>query len=503
MNYVKTVDNTNLIVLAVDKWVFERDVDRGFLGEAVAGRLIFPCPPIANESYLLAQEVILKKRLTIELLQNLVSDFPELSYELHIKPEYFLYETLLRRARVFPPMVYNLKFMLEIEREDMKQRLHGFTEALSKLEAEGKIYFSNGFVMISKQFAEAARSIKTRLIYQFKTAQRTLFNTLLNILPNTLTLLSQNRELLLRLQKSSIENSEAIHTIKDPLSYVLIPTANGLVPLSSRVNIEAFSRKVLSADKNVKIEVNEIGGVLNDVYLIRAFTKDGECKAVVKKFMDWSGFKWFPLTLWSVGTRTFAVLGKSRLEKEVAINQQLLREGFNVPKILHVSPNDRLVFMEYVEGKNLNQIIKKIANSKTSEDIEKDLEILRKVGEKMAKAHKLNIALGDTKPENFLIGKNSEIFMLDFEQASRNGDKVWDVAEFLYYVGHYIPPLAGPKPAERISKAFIEGYLKAGGDPKTIAKAANPKYTKVFSIFVFPHIIFTISNICKNPKKKE
>jgi Kae1-associated kinase Bud32 len=215
--------------------------------------------------------------------------------------------------------------------------------------------------------------------------------------------------------------------------------------------------------------------------------------------MDWSGFKWFPLTLWSVGTRTFAVLGRSRLEKEVAINQQLFMKGFNVPKILHVSHNDRLVFMEYVEGESLNQVIKKIANSK-SEDVKKDLETICRVGEKMAEVHGLGIALGDTKPENFLLGKNGEIFMLDFEQASRSGDRIWDVAEFLYYAGHYIPPLAGPKPAELISKAFIEGYLKAGGDPKTVAKAANPKYTKVFSIFVFPHIIFAISNICKKSK---
>ena len=42
MSYVKVVDGRNIIVVAVDQWIFERDVERGFLGEALAGTLIFP-----------------------------------------------------------------------------------------------------------------------------------------------------------------------------------------------------------------------------------------------------------------------------------------------------------------------------------------------------------------------------------------------------------------------------------------------------------------------------
>jgi len=98
MNYLKVFDERNIIVLAVDKGVFEMDVDRGFLGEALAGGLIFPYTPLVNEVYLHVQEVKLKKRLILELLENLILDFPELSYEIHIKPEYFMYETMLVRA---------------------------------------------------------------------------------------------------------------------------------------------------------------------------------------------------------------------------------------------------------------------------------------------------------------------------------------------------------------------------------------------------------------------
>jgi tRNA A-37 threonylcarbamoyl transferase component Bud32 len=153
--------------------------------------------------------------------------------------------------------------------------------------------------------------------------------------------------------------------------------------------------------------------------------------------------------------------------------------------------------MEYVEGENLEKIIKRIIDSKTADEMKKDLSIISKVGETFAKVHALGIALGDTKPENIVIGKNGEICLLDFEQAARNGDKVWDIAEFLYYTGHYISPFVGVRSAELIAKAFVEGYVKAGGSAEIVKRAGNPTYTKVFSIFTLPHIIFVISSVSR------
>jgi tRNA A-37 threonylcarbamoyl transferase component Bud32 len=505
MNYVKVFDEKNIIIFAVDEWVFERDVDRGFLGEALAGGLIFPYIPLMNEDYLRGQEVKLKKRLIVELLENLILDFPELSYEIHIEPEYFMYETMLSRARLFPPTIYSLlNFMRkDVKEENIEHAHHGYLEALKELEEEGIVNSSNGYIKISKKFVGDTRSHKVRFINLFKTAQRTLFTSLLSIFPKTLNLISQNKEIFLKLQKATEENSKIIHQIEDPKRYLHVPTASGLVPLASKMNIEAFARKALSVSETANIEIEEIGGILNDVYLVKAPVNDEERKIIVKRFRDWSSFKWFPLTLWTVGTRTFAVSGRSRLEKECAISQLLYSKGFAVPKVLHVSHVERLIFMEYVEGENLDSTIKRIADSKKDSEIEKDLAMLSEVGEIFAKVHALDISLGDTKPENIMIGKNGEIVLLDFEQASRNGDKVWDIAEFLYYAGHDISPFVGTRSAELITKAFIEGYLKAGGNAKTVRDAGNPKYTKVFSVFTFPHVMYVISNICRKTGKGE
>jgi tRNA A-37 threonylcarbamoyl transferase component Bud32 len=499
MNYFKVFNGRKAIILAVDRGVFEMDVERGFLGEAIAGGLIFPYIPLANSKYLHAHEVKLKKRLIQELLENLVLDFPELSYAIHIKPEYFLYESMLSRARLFPPMIYTvLNFMRENTKErNVKTALQGYCEALKKLEKERVVSLSKDYVRISKDFVDKAKNQKTRFINLLKPAQKALFISMLGVFPKIIDSISQNRQLLARLQRVFGEPSEAIHQIEDPQRYLYVPTAKGLVPLISRVDIEGFACKVLAADESAEVSIEKIGGVLNDAFLIRSFVSGEEKKVVVKRFKDWSSFKWFPLSLWTVGTRTFAVLGRSRLERECAINQLLYSKGFTVPRLLYVNHAERLLFMEYVEGEGVEKVIKRIAESKNAEENKKDLNTLKRVGETFARVHLINIALGDGKPENILVGKGGEIYLLDFEQASRNGDKIWDVAEFLYYAGHYISPFARAQSAETIAKVFIEGYLKAGGDVAVIKKAGSPKYTKVFSVFTFPHVMLIISNICR------
>jgi tRNA A-37 threonylcarbamoyl transferase component Bud32 len=503
MSYVKILDDRSVIVFAVDEWVFERDADRGFLGEALAQGIIFPYVALKNEDYLHLQEVKLKKRLILELFENLVLDFPELSYNFHIKPEYFMYETMMSRARLFPPMIYTvLNFMQnDAEKENAKLVMRRYLEALRELEEEDVISFSDGYVKISKKFVEKVESKKIRFINVFKTAERALFNSLLGTFSKTLGFLSQNRGMN-SFQWDIRENSKSIHQLEDPLKYLCIPTARGLVPLSAKMGIEAFARKVLSRGEAAEIEIKKIGGVLNDVYLVSASANNDREKVVVKRFKDWSSFKWFPLNLWTLGTRTFAVLGRLRLERECAINQQLYSMSLDVPKILHVSHGERLIFMEYVEGEKLDKTIKRIVKSQTDESLKNELGIISRVGEKFAKVHALGIALGDTKPENIMVReKNREICLLDLEQGSRKGDKVWDIAEFLYFTGHYLPPLVGTHPAERITKAFVEGYLEAGGDVKLVRKVGNPKYTKVFSIFTFPNVIFAISSTCRQMGK--
>jgi tRNA A-37 threonylcarbamoyl transferase component Bud32 len=500
LSYVKVMDGRSIIIFAVDQWVFDRDVERGFLGEALASTLIFPYIALNGRDYLHAQEILLKKRLILELLANLVLSFPELSYLIHVKPQYFMCEVVLNRVRVFPPMAYGMSNFMhgKFPKKETESVLSGYMEALEQLEKEKKIILSEGYVMIPKTLVAESKNPKVRLANISRNAPRTLFTSLFGVFPQLLNFFSQNTEALLKFQKLTPKREvTATRHFVDPQKYVFVPTAEGLVSLADRVDIKAFARKMFLNDKDATIKFERVGGVLNDVYLIKAHSNGMEKKVLVKRFKDWSGFKWFPLTLWSLGARTFTVLGRYRLESECAMSELLRCEGFNVPKVLHVSHNERLVFMEYIEGENLSNAIKRIATSKSKEKTEKDLTKIMRVGETLAQVHALNFALGDTKPENVIVDPTDKIYLLDFEQASHGGDKAWDVAEFLYYSGHYLPPLNSNGKAESIAKAFIKGYLKAGGDVDTIQKAGTSKYTRVFSVFTLPAVIFAMSNVCK------
>jgi len=500
MNYIKFFHDKAIIVYAVDKWVFERDVEQGFLGEVFAVQLVFPYKPLLNAEYLKDKELKLKKHLIIEILENLVLDFPELCYDIHIKPEYFMYEAIYNRARLFPPMRNMLANFLgkNFEKENVQNVMDGFLKALEMVEKEKLITRTNGYIKISKDFADFTRSRKVGFKNLLKNAQKTLFMSFFGTVPKIFTTLSRNNDLLKRLKSFNSETSRGPYCFEGSKKYLFVPTANGLTPLAIKTSVEELAKKILSVDIEVDVTIEELGGVFNDVYLVRAYANGQERKAVVKTFKDWSSFKWLPLNIWAFGTKTFALLGQTRLERECAANQFLYKKGFSVPKLLAVNHDERIVFMEYIEGESLEKIIKKIANPKNKESIDEEyLKILHKVGETFAKIHALNVTLGDTKPENILVGKDGEIYLLDLEQSSRGGDKAWDVAEFLYYAGHYIPPLGGTRPAELIAKSFIKGYLSAGGDLKTVKNAGKSKYTKVFSLFVFPHIIIAISNICK------
>ena len=504
MRYLKTVNNKAIFVLAVDQWIFERDIERGFLGEAIASKLIFPHLTLQGNEYLQEKEVSLKKRLILELLENLVVNFPEIVQRIQIQPQYFMYEVFSNRIRVFPLIAYDLANLTSCLLQNEEQSLSTYNIALKRLEAEEKISFSNGFITITKKFVSQCQDPKIKIVNLSKNMPRTLFTSLFGILPQLMNVVSQNTEAFLKTQKISwTRQPDPTCRFVDPQKYVFFPSSKGLISLSDKVDIKGFAQKMLLKEENDNIEVKHVGGMLNDVYLIIAQGSEGETKVLAKRFKDWSGFKWFPLTLWSFGAKSFAVSGQARLAREYAISEILHDEGFNVPKILHVSNAERIIFMEYIDGENLSEAIKQVAGSHDSIILEDLCGKISRVGEIFAKVHSSDVSLGDTKPDNVLIKRDGTIFLIDFEQGARDGDNAWDIAVFLYYTGHYLQPFHSHIKAESVTKAFIAGYLRGGGNVEDIKKAGASKYTRIFSIFTQPPIMRVISDICKKTKAAE
>jgi len=497
--YFKSTDEVNALILTVDRRAFERDVEQGWLGELVAEKLTVPYEPFINREYLERQEVRVKKRIVSELLENIVLEFPELSSEFLIKAEYFMYEVMVQRARLFPLITYTFFNILRknLRRKNVESMMKGYMKALDELANENRVIFSNGYIKITRSYIDTIRRRKPRLPFFLRSVQRAALLHILSVLSKTLGSFMQDQRIFMKAHRG-VKAEELVFRLEEPKKCLLMPTPLGPVALSDKSTIEDFVRKTIPDGKASDMKIEEMGGVLNDVYLLRLRRDDGDQRFVVKKFRDWSSFKWFPLALWSLGTKTFAVFGRSRLEREYAINQFLHSQGFPVPKIVYISPQKRLIFEEFIEGENMVETIMRIISSK---EAGKEAAIVKEVGRKIAEAHRLGVSLGDCKPENFIVTNDGKTFFVDLEQATRNGNQAWDLAEFLYYSGHHVSPISSLKAASVIAQNFIEGYLEAGGRKETVKEVASARYVKVFSIFTPPHIIVAISSLCQKMGK--
>jgi tRNA A-37 threonylcarbamoyl transferase component Bud32 len=497
--YFETIDNVNVCILTVNRSDFERDVNKSWLGEFFAEIITVPYSPLKNRDYLGLHEVKIKKRTILELLGNLILEFPESSHEFLITKEYFMYEVMMRKARIFPPLTFSFINITagSLGRKNVEVIMNGYLKAFEELEHENVIFHSDGYIKVTQSHINSVKKRKSKLPLFFKSIQRRTLPPLLSVYSESANSFIGEQRLFMKTHKKVTAN-RLVTRMEDPKKYVLLPTPLGLISLSDKSGIVDVARKIIPDGEFSKMKVKSIGGVLNDVYIL-TITKDGEeQKFFVKQFLDWSNLKWLSLTIWSFGTTSFSVLGRSRLEKEYAINKYLNSKGFPVPKIFYISHKRRLIFEEFIEGEELAEPIKRIV---TSQKTTREIALVKEVGRKIAEAHNLGVSLGDCKPENFIVTNNG-VVLLDLEQATRAGNQAWDIAEFLYYSGHYCPPMSSTNTAIIIATNFIEGYLEAGGKKETVKNASSARYTKVFSVFTPPHILLAISGICQKMGKE-
>lgn len=492
----------NLFFLAIDKKMFESDVEKGKLGDLISNFLSLPYSSWINPHYFRDMEVKMKKRSISELIENLIFQYPELSDLLLIRPEYFMYETMRRKAKLFPPLKYDFAkiFTHKVRKQNVAFIMSGYLAALKELETENCITFSNSYVRIVKDFAKATIQQRNLVSSMLASIHRTLLPYIQSLSLRIRTGYVQNQKT--STKRSKRAEKDLFKELEETEKYILMPSPLGPIPFSDRTTIQDFIEKTVPGADELDLRIKEMGGVLNSVFMLRIRKNNETQRIVVKRFENWQGFKWFPLALWALGTQSFAVSGKKRLEREYSNNEFLRNHGFSVPKILYVSIKERLIFEEFVEGEKLTKVIKRIIATK--ESTARDRGIIRRIGREIAKAHSLGVTLGDLKPENILVKEDDEICFLDLEQSSRNGNQTWDIAEFLYYSGHYIPPIRSDEAAKLIVTSFLEGYIEEGkGKREVVRKAASAKYTKIFSVFTLPHIILLIASICRKFGKED
>jgi len=360
-----------------------------------------------------------------------------------------------------------------------------FLEALKFL--EGQIVNLNGEnITIEQSYIDKILSKKTvkKVVNIVKFSQRAVYSYLIQGRAGRVSLDLMAKELTSKFIKG-LTVSTSKFFLEDPKNYLYLKTNTGIINLNETSSIIDALREVFP---NKPITIKPLGGALNEVYLITV----GQEKFVAKKYSDWFGFKWFTLNLVALGTKFFSLSGKTRLASEYGVTQFLFNQGIPVQKIIFVSLPKKLLVKEYIEGTVISELVKAwIKKSKLSQE---EIQASIKVGEALGRIHSLNVAIGDTKPENIILTTKDEVIPLDLEQSKKGGDLAWDIAEFLYYSGHYGLNVTGG--LKEFIENFIKGYLRFG-DSVNLKKAGGINYIKVFSFWTPAPIMWAISSILK------
>jgi len=492
--HLRVVEGHEIRFLIADRDLIESDIKRGTLGDFITEKFLYPHHPLANSEYIEKISTQAKTRVVKEETRDLVVEYGEMCRGLVAKPEFFGISRMRKRARVFVPSMADYLELLEpsVRKQNIVTIHDSFKAAISAMKGD-VVELDGDYVAFQDNAID--RWLKDRTSEQavniLRQSQRAFYSYL-----------TKGRSIYLSLDLLARELSEPIRVGIDPAlmgtkpenpkDYLYLRTSEGFTSFNETASLEDIASKLRPGRP---ITISPLAGVLNEVFLVTA----GKEQFVAKKFTDWHGFKWFTLNLVSFGSKVFAVSGKTRMTNEYGINRYLAKKGVKVPQIIYVNLSQRILVEKYVVGTGLSDFVTSAVNQSTL--TEGQCRLAESLGETLARIHDVGVSVGDAKPENF-VASDGEIFTVDLEQAGKRGDYAWDIAELLFYSGHYSTSQIPTRGLGMLVEAFIEGYLRKGR-PAELRQATGVRYVKAFSFWTPAPVIIEILKILHEANRAE
>jgi len=455
----------SLLILADEESVL-RDASNEEFGGIIAHSFLLPYNPIINERLLKDLERRYKRLVIVESLQNLILEHKLASTRLIIKPEYFLYDKLRRLTAIYPPSRRFVREMFKGSRDDVNRVLEGFLNAVKELVEQGILEEKHGGYSPTDRFVHEILSRKTiydrfsgeleRLLKLYLTAS---FSSPLDAIKS----ISLDLDILIPMR------------VPDPSKMLYMETSIGPQPLATSKGIRDFIHEAYGV-RPVDVRLRKVGGVFNSTYFA-SFKVDGrEERIFVKKYLNWTDFKWVAAWLWAIGVKNFSVLASSRMSNEIYFINKLSELGFNTAEILHINWPKKMIFQRYIDGVDGLKALKNAGEPRIFD------EVSYRMGKTLAMVHEKGICIGDCNPFTFIF-TGDEAYLVDLEQCSFEGSKPWDLCELLFYTGHYL----NPEEAERFSRNVVQGYLDVG-ERSVVRDALDQRFMRIFVPWTPPWI---------------
>jgi tRNA A-37 threonylcarbamoyl transferase component Bud32/predicted nucleotidyltransferase len=457
--------------LIIDEQLLKDDAQGAYLGEFVVGRLLNIYEPITNPELLRYLEVEYKKRVIIEALLELSSDYGDFGRHLIIPYDYFLFEKLSKRAAIYPPALYSYvqTYTCPLAQENRAMSLEGFALAADSLVPRGFLTIEPGGVRLIPEKMRGDAFTKVLSIFSLTTrgvAQYAVHGYAGRVGFSVFRREAQSK--LKRMRESPVPLQE----IEKPRS--LLKLEQGVIINDGSLLVKEMARILGFSTYSTK--ERDIGEPYSTTRVVTF--KDGtrEASVVVKNYTDVRSLKWALLGIWASAANKFSMAPIARLDREYGMTAVLRKAGVLAPSILGVAPDERILVKEFVEGPTLSSKIDVILRGGSE-----GIEGVAAYGTLMAAVHSAGMALGDAKASNVVLSEEG-LYLTDLEQALPAGDMAWDLAEFLYYTSK----LSNKEEAmKRVATAFLRAYVDSG-DRSNVSRARGSKYYRPFQPFLTP-----------------
>jgi Kae1-associated kinase Bud32 len=461
-------------VLVVDRGALLMDADKASLGEFVVGRLLNIYVPLTGGELFHEAEVLFKRRVVLEALEEIEASIGQFAQEILIPAEYFLFDKLKKRAAIYPPALYSYSKTYGVEHGSRNTEVacEGFIEVLKQIEQEGLITLNRGTVQLKDY---EPKHWVTRLTEMATYTRRSLAQYAVHGYAGRVGLSIVRREVSSKISRSR-KGFEVPDVIKHPRR--LWRLQEGLLIIDED---DWFGKLIehMGIARCKEVVKNGLGEVysVTKVYCIN----DGDrvAKITVKNFADLRALKWVVLNMWALLSKRFDMGQTSRLQREYSALRRLRGLGFKTPDILAVVLDQRLLVTEYIEGVDVGQLLPKALSGD-----DEAMNAVRLYGEALGKVHQEGYTLGDTKPSNTILADGA-IYLVDLEQATRNNDRGWDIAEFIYYSSKLT---IDEKAVRHLAKEFLNGYLKHG-TKESVKESLKFKYLAPFQPILAPNVV--------------
>ena len=473
--------------LIVEETALMKDAKQPLVGEFVIGRLLNIYEPIVNAEFLRSVEVEYKKRIIAERLIEIQTDYGDFSSNFIIPYEYFLFDKLHKRALAYPEAMFSYArtYACDQKKENIEFTLRGFREAAESLASNGIIESTGDSVRIFRGRKKRTYALN-ELHKMFPFESRGAIRYVLHGFANRLGYGFKTRPLSKLKMMGKVE------------SMVELDRPNKLLRLEEGVIFDDATKMVEELAQiagfggTYEYVLKKKGDFINSTQQLEIWDDERRVKYILKHFPELKSVKWAFLNLWTLVAKRFNQSPLSRLNREVEGVRRLNELGIKTHDIIGIVLDERTIVTEYVIGVPLSKFVEEIISGKST-----DTSNIAKFGKVLGKLHKAGLVYGDTKPGNALVGKDG-IDLLDLEQTVENGDRAWDLAEFLYFSTTRLEKKGEKKDNKTreggmklVAEAFLTGY-RSENSGEVVAKAKNIRYLIPFLPFLTPKNIHIV-----------